>query len=345
MAPAAWGPGWVTAARRAREQNEGFERKKLVADLRPLTDEQLLARLEMLVSAEREALGDIIEHLIEADRRDNIFDRGYGSLYDYCRRRLGYSEFGALARIRAARACRDHPEVLPKIRSGELHLDAIARLYPHLTADNTAEVLKKASGATSREVMALVSELKGPDAPKPDKISFIGNTRPATPLFEASSISPAEVIPPPRRIRLDFEADETLLLKIDRLKSLLRHKYPFPRLEDVLLEAADALLAKIDPDRRAVRNCVQTQLRTLAAKRGRRVPAAVKRLVWERDGGRCAFIAPDGRRCESVDALQYDHLTPYAVGGRSDDPANIRLLCRPHNQRLARKRFGPRRRS
>ncbi|MEK7383982.1 MAG: hypothetical protein AAB262_11955, partial [Elusimicrobiota bacterium] len=31
--------------------------------------------------------------------------------------------------------------------------------------------------------------------------------------------------------------------------------------------------------------------------------------------------------------------------GPSDAPDNIRLLCRTHNQRLGRRRFGPRRRS
>jgi hypothetical protein len=74
------------------------------------------------------------------------------------------------------------------------------------------------------------------------------------------------------------------------------------------------------------------------------VPRSVKRAVWARDGGRCAYTAPDGRRCESCDALEYDHIVAWADGGRSDTPDNIRLLCRAHNQRLGRRRFGPRRR-
>lgn len=72
----------------------------------------------------------------------------------------------------------------------------------------------------------------------------------------------------------------------------------------------------------------------------RRVPAAVRRLVWERDEGRCVFMSEDGVRCGSRDFIQIDHIVPWARGGASDDPGNLRLLCRPHNLRLARKCFG-----
>src|SRR5204862_6279928 len=104
------------------------------------------------------------------------------------------------------------------------------------------------------------------------------------------------------------------------------------------------LLDKIDPGRRgpSPRNASADTAKPPAAKRTRRVPVAVKAAVWKRDHGRCAYLAQDGRRCESRDFLEYDHVIPWAVAGRSDCADNIRLLCRPHNQRLARRRFGPR---
>jgi 5-methylcytosine-specific restriction endonuclease McrA len=56
----------------------------------------------------------------------------------------------------------------------------------------------------------------------------------------------------------------------------------------------------------------------LAATDGHRLSLAeVRREVWTRDGGRCAFIAGDGRRCNSRWKLELDHIHPEALGGTS----------------------------
>lgn len=47
---------------------------------------------------------------------------------------------------------------------------------------------------------------------------------------------------------------------------------------------------------------------------------AVKREVLARDGGRCAWTSPDGKRCGSTWKLELGHITPLALGGRSRDP-------------------------
>ena len=45
----------------------------------------------------------------------------------------------------------------------------------------------------------------------------------------------------------------------------------------------------------------------------RHIPAAVRRHVWHRDGGRCCYRDPlTGRRCTSSHLLQIDHLLPVA---------------------------------
>ncbi len=65
---------------------------------------------------------------------------------------------------------------------------------------------------------------------------------------------------------------------------------------------------------------------------GRAIPAAVKRQVWQRDGGRCSYVDREtGRRCNSRHILEIDHILPYALGG-SSDPVNVRLLCRVHHR-------------
>ena len=71
----------------------------------------------------------------------------------------------------------------------------------------------------------------------------------------------------------------------------------------------------------------------------RHIPAAVRRHVWLRDGGRCCYRDPlSGRRCTSSHLLQIDHLLPVAQGG-GPEPANLNLLCAAHHR--MRHGYGP----
>ena len=70
-----------------------------------------------------------------------------------------------------------------------------------------------------------------------------------------------------------------------------------------------------------------------------RVPARIRRLVRKRDGGRCTFVAEGGHRCESRMRLEFDHIRPVSLHGKST-VANLRLRCRVHNQYEAIQMFG-----
>ena len=59
----------------------------------------------------------------------------------------------------------------------------------------------------------------------------------------------------------------------------------------------------------------------------RRVPDAIKRFVYERDGGRCTFVDEDGRRCAETGGVEIDHQDGFA-STRRHDPERMRLLCR-----------------
>ena len=74
-------------------------------------------------------------------------------------------------------------------------------------------------------------------------------------------------------------------------------------------------------------------------KRRRHYPAEVARAVFLRDGKKCSYVSPDGRRCNARRCLELDHIDPYAVGGQCTIE-NLRLRCRAHNQRYARQYFG-----
>ena len=71
----------------------------------------------------------------------------------------------------------------------------------------------------------------------------------------------------------------------------------------------------------------------------RNPPNAVKRAVWKRDEGRCAYLSPRGRRCEERTFLEFHHRRPYAKRGEATVD-NIALRCRRHNQYEAELVFG-----
>lgn len=63
--------------------------------------------------------------------------------------------------------------------------------------------------------------------------------------------------------------------------------------------------------------------------------------MWVRDGGRCALVATNGRRCTERVFLEFHHREPYVLGGEAT-VANVSLRCRAHNVYEAELAFGPR---
>ena len=73
--------------------------------------------------------------------------------------------------------------------------------------------------------------------------------------------------------------------------------------------------------------------------RSRHIPQAIRDEVFVRDGGRCTFIGPDGKRCDSTWDLEVDHIEPFAKGG-DNTSENLRLLCARHNILEAERAYG-----
>lgn len=343
-----------------------------------LTDDELDSRLLRLVRGERQVLVLFLVHLGEFERRRAHEARSYPSAFEYCTKRLGLSEAEAFLRIRAGRIAREHPEVLEMLANGEIHLSGLARISPHLSAANAAQLFSAVRGKTRREVerIALSFEHGAPKAdvvralPPPTPVGSAGIPKSDSCPAQESDAQPLELLASDgpaspenrtpeaggrlpeaegrgeRLVRISFTATEGLLAGIERARALLRHKHPTGRLEHVIGEAITALLDARDPQRRLARKAARRQ----GAQRGgetdgrpsRRIPQGVRDAVLRRDGERCSFVAADGRRCESTEWLEYDHVRPWALGGRSDNPVNVRILCRAHNQHSSRRIFGPR---
>ena len=74
-------------------------------------------------------------------------------------------------------------------------------------------------------------------------------------------------------------------------------------------------------------------------RRGRHIPAAVRRAVFERDQGRCAYIDGSGQRCRETHRLELHHLKAFALGG-GHTLENLALRCSAHNALAAEQDFG-----
>ena len=72
------------------------------------------------------------------------------------------------------------------LADGRLHLSAVARLAPHLTAANARAVLERAAHRSKREILELVAEL----APRPDVPAAI-RALPRREAGGATKVSPA----------------------------------------------------------------------------------------------------------------------------------------------------------
>jgi len=165
-----------------------------------------------------------------------------------------------------------------------------------------------------------------------------------TMAVSATAVRPSPVVPPltlplaPDRYRVQFTASERLCEKLRLAQDLLRHAVPSGEPAEIFERALDALIEAAVKQRYAVTE--RPRATRARAEESRDTPAGVKRAVFVRDGGRCAYVAPGGRRCGERSFVEFHHVVPYATGGRATVD-NIELRCRLHNAYEAEVYFGP----
>ena len=162
--------------------------------------------------------------------------------------------------------------------------------------------------------------------------------RPATPLVAPLTLE---------RFQVKFTIAADTHQKLRQAQDLLRREIPdgdpgaiFDRALTLLLDdVARKELASTSRARGKAGFSSRRRGGMGVAKRSRHIPADVKREVWLRDEGRCAFVAANGRRCAERAFLEFHHDEPYGIGGEPT-VGNISLRCRPHNVHEAELAFG-----
>ena len=347
------------------------------ARLSRLPDHVLLEGLRSLVARDRLHSAELIAHLAEVERRKLYRPAGYSSLYVYCAHELHMSEAVAYKRIRAARVVRRFPFVLEAIADGRLHLDALKRLARSLNEQNVKELVEAASHRTTREVELLLAErFPKPDAPTvlrplvtataaPPSAAVGDEEEVAAPEHDATSpaqlaarpvvhkafTEPPEHLAPriateprpphvaplsPGRFMLQVTLDQHTHDYLQRAKHLLAAVQPGCDVAQVLERALRELLAKLEQQRFGDTDSPRARRPNCDT---RHIPAEIKRQVAERDRKQCTFVSEQGTRCPERSLLEYDHIRPVALGGRST-LENLRLRCRAHNQMEAELLYG-----
>jgi hypothetical protein len=128
--------------------------------LRQLSDDQLLGRIQQIACSERRMTVILIAYLSEVDRRKLYVSRGYPSLFAYCTQALKLSEHAAYGRIAAARAGRSFPIIFDMLLDGALNLTGITLLAPHLTSENHRLLLDEAQGRSRKEIEELIVRVR-----------------------------------------------------------------------------------------------------------------------------------------------------------------------------------------
>jgi hypothetical protein len=318
--------------------------------LSDLPDADLLWEVKRLAGSERHATACLIAALAEVDARRLYLSQGCSSLFTYCTQVLHLSEHAAYGRIEAARAARRFPVILDRLEDGSLNLTAVTLLAPHLTPDNCLDVLDAACHKSRREIEHQVVRLR-PQPAVPGTVRKLPVPRPPEAIVQDTSSSPPAgglllSVPPPRpavvtplapeRYKLQCTLDAEAHAKLRRAQDLLRHTIPSGDVAAIVDRALTALLTELC--RHKLAETSRPRASRPSSNASRHIPAAVRRAVWKRDGGRCAFVGPEGR-CSETGLLEFHHVVPFAAGGMST-VANLQIRCKSHNAYEADQYYG-----
>ena len=330
--------------------------ENMLSHVARLSDDALLARLEVLALRERDATVELVAHLAELDGRRAHLSEGPGSVYGYCRNVLGYSEDAAWNRAATASAVRRYPVILGWLADGSLNITTVRMLKAVLTPENHLAVLAEARHRGKKEVELIQRRLD----PKPDVPSTIRKVdapsavvcapvlefneavRPsplvggAPPVLPDPSPAPAGPAPAPRpvvgpltpdRYRVQFTVSKQTYDKLRHIQNLLCREIPGGDPAVIFDRALDLLASHIEKKKLAATKDPRPPRATKDGSRD--IPAQVKRTVWKRDGGQRAFEGKRGR-CTERRFLEWHHVQPFGHQGPAT-VENISLRCRAHN--------------
>lgn len=264
-------------------------------DLKHLTDKTLLNDTKKLAAEYRSVTTQLLHHLKEVDNRKLYSDLGYSCLFNYVVQELGFSEPSAAGRIKAARLLSEIPEIESKIVSGDLNLTNIGK---------AADAFRHEKIIDKDFKLQVLETLENTSTRLCEK-TLLDITGPReAPKKEIRLLTPTTTL-----LTVTLSDDELKLY--EELKSLIH--------SDLWKTIFTLARTQYTKDKYKT----ETHAKTLVST-NRYIPTALKKAIYERDKV-CKL-------CGSKHRLEYDHIKPYSMGGKTEYK-NLRLLCRSCNQR------------
>ncbi|MET0410159.1 MAG: hypothetical protein ABW217_02635 [Polyangiaceae bacterium] len=268
-------------------------------DLDQLSDDVLLTSIKRLTGTANELTAQLLAHLAEVEARGIHRNMACASLYTYCVYELRMSEDEAQRRCRAARVCRQFPQLFDMLSDASIHLTGILLLAPHLTDENQQELCARARYRSKREIEKLVAEI----APRDDVPARIeplnvarrapgdhatmmaalcgpirnlpaGNGRGEAPLGALAELElapevkrapepPLPLAEPPMtpalHYKVQFTADQAYMALLEEARDLLAHQNPTRDFVEVQRRALELLVAQLRKRKHAARAGAATE--------------------------------------------------------------------------------------
>jgi hypothetical protein len=328
----------------------------------------LVARLADLLRSERTAMADFLIALAELDRLKGWRDLGHSGLFPFLRRELGLSKAAAFFRMKAAILIQRFPEIIEPLKDGRLCITSVAELAKVLTAENRETVLPRFFHCSKQEAKQVSAELAPVQSPPQRAVVTAMSKQAGAPPSQVTVEIESQTVRLDEPLRLDAEptpgssARPTLrdttdpltadlsrlhvtvsrgfLEKLERARMALSHSIPGATIEGVLEAGLNLVLAK-DAKKKALvaRPGPTTPANQPTGSDSRYIPAEIRRVVWDRDQGKCQWPLHCGGICGSTLRPELDHIRGWKPG----EPVKIedlRVLCDFHNDLAAREVYG-----
>jgi 5-methylcytosine-specific restriction endonuclease McrA len=321
-------------------------------------------KLKSLVKTERKITHEILLTIQTIDLTKSYRELGYGSLYAYLTKEIGYSEGPAQSRIQAARLLKTVPEVSEALKAGDLNLSQMSMVQSAIRQEEQAENIQ----ISKEQKIEILQQLKSKNM-----FETMKTLKQELPSFQPPK--PRAIPVEDNQIKVSLQFEEKDWEKVKSLLAHFSHSVPDQKLESLLLywhsqveakkqkqkervekqeaksEKVATACGKEDPSKKKNENQSEQNLsrseksplkqrhnQTLKRARREHISQNIKVRLMSRAQEQCEFRAADGKRCESKHFLEIDHIVPLAKGGSSEFQ-NLRIYCRAHNQ-LSAKNWG-----
>lgn len=205
------------------------------------------------------------------------------------------------------------------------------------------------------------------------KVALCSDSQERAQLGEARPDVPASDALAPQRYSVQFTAGEEYVKLVEEARALLSHSALHTPLDELHLQAMREFVRALkrrkyavtkrppkgsSNKRRSAERAIESNETTASSevdrsrpepdhardfehprRRGRYVPAAVRRAVFDRDEGRCTYHDASGQRCCETHLLELHHELAFARGG-AHTQENLTLRCQAHNTLAAEEEFG-----